>query len=52
MTTGGGASTIPTSAVTGGSAGESATAPARVDAGVGNKSSGLGAAAASSASPA
>jgi hypothetical protein len=46
MTTCGGASAIPTSAATGGSAGESATAPAGVDAGAGNKSAGLGAAAA------
>jgi hypothetical protein len=51
MTTGGGASANPTSAAMGGSAGESATAPARVDAGAGNKSGGLGAAAASAASP-
>jgi hypothetical protein len=44
MTTGGGTSTISTSAATGGSAGESATAPAGVDAGADNKSGGLGAA--------
>jgi hypothetical protein len=50
MTTGGGASTTPTSAATGGSAGESATAPAGVDAGVDNKSGRLGAAAASATS--
>jgi hypothetical protein len=36
MTTGGGASTIPTSAATGGSVGESATAPAGVDVGACN----------------
>jgi hypothetical protein len=48
MTMGGGASTIPT---TGGPAGESVTAPVGVDAGAGNKSGGLGAAAASAASP-
>jgi hypothetical protein len=52
MTTGGGASTIPTSAATGGSTGESATAPAGVDADTNNKSGGLEAAAASAASPA
>jgi hypothetical protein len=51
MTTGGGASTIPTSAATGGSAGELTMAPAGVDAGAGNKSGGLGAAAASATSP-
>jgi hypothetical protein len=51
MTTGGGASTIPTLAATGGSAGESATAPAGVDVGAGNKSGGLGAVAVSAASP-
>jgi hypothetical protein len=51
MTTGGGASTIPMSAVTGGSASESATAPAGVDAGADDKSGGLGAGAASAASP-
>jgi hypothetical protein len=50
MTTGGGASTIPTSAATGGSAGESTTTPAGVDASAGNKSGRLGAA--SAASPA
>jgi hypothetical protein len=42
MTTGGGASTISTSAATGGSVGESATAPAGVDAGAYNKSGGSG----------
>jgi hypothetical protein len=52
MTTGGGTSTIPTSAATGGSASESATAPAGDDVGADNKSGGLGAAAASAASPA
>ena len=52
MTTAGGASTIPTSAATGGSTGESATAPAGVDAGTDNKSGELGVAAASAASPA
>jgi hypothetical protein len=41
-----GASAIPTSGATGGSAGESATAPAGVDAGVGNRSGGLRATAA------
>jgi hypothetical protein len=46
-TTGSGASTILTSAVTGGSADESATAPPGVDADVDNKSAGLEAAAAS-----
>jgi hypothetical protein len=51
MTTGGGASTILTSAATDGSAGESATAPAEVDACAGNMSGGLGTAAASAASP-
>jgi hypothetical protein len=51
MTTGGGASTIPTSVATGGAAGESVTAPVGVDAGAGNKSGGLGAATASAASP-
>jgi hypothetical protein len=51
MTTGGGTSTIPTSATTGGSAGESATAPVGVDAGADNNSGALGAAAASAASP-
>jgi hypothetical protein len=49
MTTG--TSTISTSAATGGSAGESATAPAGVDVGADNKSGGLGAAAALAASP-
>jgi hypothetical protein len=52
MTTGGGTSTIPTSAVTGGSVSESATAPAGVDAGADDKSGGLGVTAASAASPA
>jgi hypothetical protein len=52
MTTGGGTSTILTSAATGGSTGESATAPAGVDAGADDKSGGLGAVAASAASPA
>jgi hypothetical protein len=51
MTRGGGASAIPTSAATGGSAGESATAPAEIDAGAGNKIGRLGATAASTASP-
>jgi hypothetical protein len=51
MTTGGGTSTIPTSAATGGSASESATAPAGVDVGADDKSGGLGVAAASAASP-
>jgi hypothetical protein len=51
-TTSGGTSTIPTSEATGGSAGESATAPAGVDAGTGNRSGGLGAVAASAVSPA
>jgi hypothetical protein len=51
MTTGGGASTVPTSAATGGSTGESATTPAGVDADTSNKSAGPGAAAASAASP-
>jgi hypothetical protein len=51
MTTGGGTSTIPTSAATGGSAGELATAPTGVGAGADNKSGGLGAAAASATSP-
>jgi hypothetical protein len=44
MTTGGGASTIPTSATTGDFTGESATAPAGVDAGADDKSGGLWAA--------
>jgi hypothetical protein len=48
---GSGASAIPTSAATGGSAGESVTAPARVEASADNKSAGLEAAAASAASP-
>jgi hypothetical protein len=51
MTKGRGTSAISTSAVTGGSAGESATAPAGIDVGAGNKTGGLGAAAASTASP-
>jgi hypothetical protein len=51
MTEGGGALAISTSAVTGGSAGESATALAGIDAGAGNKTGGLGAAAAAIASP-
>jgi hypothetical protein len=51
MTTGDGASTIPTSAAAGGSAGESATAPAGVGAGTDNKSGGLGATVASATSP-
>jgi hypothetical protein len=51
MTRGGGASTIPTSTATGGSVGESATAPVGIDAGVGNKTGRLRAAAASTASP-
>jgi hypothetical protein len=52
MTRGGGASAIPTSTATGGSAGESATALAGIDVGAGNKTGRLGAAAASTASPA
>jgi hypothetical protein len=54
MTTSGGTSTIPTSEATGGSAGESVTAPVRVDVGAGNRSGGPGAAAAaaSTVSPA
>jgi hypothetical protein len=51
MTRGGGASAIPTSVATGGPANESATAPAGIDAGADNKTDGLGAAAASTASP-
>jgi hypothetical protein len=51
MTKGRGSSAISASAVTGGSAGESATAPAGIDAVAGNKTGGLGAAAASTASP-
>jgi hypothetical protein len=47
----GGTSTIPTSDATGGSAGESATALAGVDAGAGNKSGGLGTTAAPAFSP-
>jgi hypothetical protein len=50
-TTSGGTSTIPTSEATGGSTGESATAPAGVDAGAGNRSGRLGATAASAVSP-
>jgi hypothetical protein len=46
-TTSGGSSTIPTSGATGGFAGESATAPAGVDAGASNRSGGLGATATS-----
>ena len=51
MITGGDASTVPTSAATGSSTGESATTPAGVDADTSNKSVGPGAAAASAASP-
>jgi hypothetical protein len=51
MTTGSGASTIPTSAATGGSTCESTTTPVGVDADTSNKSAGPGAAAASAASP-
>jgi hypothetical protein len=51
MTRGGGALAIPTSTATGGSAGESATAPAGIDAGAVNKTGSLGVAAASTASP-
>jgi hypothetical protein len=51
MTRGEGASATPTSAATGGSAGESATAPAGIDAGAGNKTGRLEATAASMASP-
>jgi hypothetical protein len=50
MTTSGGSSTIPTSGATGGSAGESATAPAGVDAGASNRSGGLEATVASAVS--
>jgi hypothetical protein len=50
MTAGGDASTIPTSAATSGSTGESATTLAGVDAGTSNKSGGLRATAASAAS--
>jgi hypothetical protein len=46
-----GASAIPSSAMTGGPTDESATAPAGIDAGAGNKTGGLEAAAASRASP-
>jgi hypothetical protein len=42
MTTGSGASTIPMSAATGGTAGESTTAPAGVDAGAGKSQAGSG----------
>jgi hypothetical protein len=48
---GGGASAIPTSMATGGSTGESATAPEGIDAGADNKTGRLGATAASTASP-
>jgi hypothetical protein len=51
MARGGGTSAIPTSAAKGGSASESATAPAGIDVVTGNKTGGLGAAAASTASP-
>jgi hypothetical protein len=51
MTRGGGASAIPTSAAMGGSAGKSMPAPAGIDAGADDKTGGLGAAAASTASP-
>lgn len=51
MTKGGGASAVSTSAVTGGSAGESVTAPTGIDAGAGNKTDGLVAAAVSTTSP-
>jgi hypothetical protein len=51
MTTGGGASTVPTSTATGGSTGESVTTPAGVDADTSNRSDGPGVAAASAASP-
>jgi hypothetical protein len=51
MITGGGASTVPTSAATGGSMGKSPTTPAGVDTDTSNKSVGPGAAAASAASP-
>jgi hypothetical protein len=51
MTRGGGTSPISTSGVTGGSEGESATAPAGIDVGAGYKIGGLGAATASTASP-
>jgi hypothetical protein len=51
MTKGGGTSAVSMSTVTGGSAGESAMAPAGIDAGAGNKTGGLRAAAASTASP-
>jgi hypothetical protein len=48
---GGGISAISTSAATGGSVGESATAPAGIEVSAGNKAGGLEAAAASTASP-
>jgi hypothetical protein len=51
MTRGRGTSAISTSAVTGGSEGESATTSAGIDAGAGNKTGGLEAVAASTASP-
>jgi hypothetical protein len=51
MTKGGGASAVSTSAVTGGSAGESATGPAGIDVGAGDKPDGLRAVATSTASP-
>jgi hypothetical protein len=51
MTSSGGATTVPTLEATGGSAGESATAPTGVDAGTGNKSGRLVAVTASMASP-
>jgi hypothetical protein len=51
MTAGGDASTIPTSAATGGSTGESTMIPAGVDAGTSNKLGRLRAATASAASP-
>jgi hypothetical protein len=49
-TTSGGSSTIPTSGATGGSTGESVTAPAGVDAGASNRSGGLRAMATSAVS--
>jgi hypothetical protein len=51
MTTGGGASTILTSAATGGSTGEPGTAPAGVDAGADNMSGRLGTAVVLAVSP-
>jgi hypothetical protein len=51
MSAGGSASVIPTLAATGGSTGESATAPEGVDAGAGNKTDRLEAAVPSTASP-